>query len=144
MLEILPVGAVTGSVVAGFLGSLTIRRTRHLEGRLALLRRQLLGQAAMLFVFVVGVVSASRYHLELAVGAPDRAVTAGQIDALAEMLAERLRTDALWLGSLAMIVLSAVPSVLHVLRDLQTFVLHHRTDLLARDQAAAGTATARS
>jgi hypothetical protein len=43
-----------------------------------------------------------------------------------------------------MIVLSAVPSVLHVLRDLQTFVLHHRTDLLARDQAAAGTATARS
>jgi hypothetical protein len=60
------------------------------------------------------------------------------------MLAERLRTDALWLGGLAMIVLSAVPSVLHVLRDLQTFVLHHRTDLLARDQAAAGTATARS
>lgn len=140
MLDSLPYGAVSGSLVAGLFGSIAIRLARHLEGKLAALRQQLLVQAAMLVVFAVGVAIAGRRDLApvgVVPGAASGEVAAVAVRTLRLELTQRLRDQALWLPGLAMIILFAVPSVLLVLRELQTFVLHQRTDLMARDQAAA-------
>lgn len=143
MLDSLPYGAVSGSLVAGLFGSIAIRLARHLEGKLAALRQQLFVQAAMLVVFAVGVAIVGRRGLEAA-GAVSGPVSgeaaAVAVTTLRLELTQRLRDQALWLPGLAMTLLFAVPSVLLVLRELQTFVLHQRTDLMARDQAAASDA----
>lgn len=142
MLDSLPIGAVSASVAAGLAGSFAIRRARYLEGKLAALRHQLFVQAGALVLFIVGVWFAGRANLDLPAPANDDAALAHQLTGLTLPLRQRLREAANWPAWLALIGLCAVPSVLHVLGELRTFVLHQRTDLLARDQAAAAPRTA--
>lgn len=142
MLESMPNVAVSASFVAGMAGSFAIRRARHLEGKLTALWRQLIVQAGALAMFAVGVWLAGRANLDLPAPANDDAALAHQLTGLTLTLKQRLRDAANWPAWLAFLGLCAVPSLLHVLGELRTFVLHQRTDLLARDQAAAADRTA--
>lgn len=139
MLEALPSAALSGGVIAALFGSMSVRRASHLEGKLAELRRLLWIELAMLAVFFVGLVVAGRTHLDGLSG-----LTPGQeasaVFALRMATSDALREHTLHMAGLALVLLCCLPTVLHVLRELQSFVLAHRTDLLARDQAAAATA----
>ncbi|MBX3461826.1 MAG: hypothetical protein KF830_01530 [Planctomycetes bacterium] len=127
---------MSGGFVVALVGSLAVRRAPYLEGKLMALRRQLLLQAGMLGVFVVGVFGAAQ-HSGYGLGTlpADDAATNVRVDTLAWTFQQHLREGNGRIACLALLLLFAGPSVLHVLRELQTFVLNHRTDLLARDQA---------
>jgi hypothetical protein len=136
MLESLPVAAVSASCIAGLFGSIAIRRSSHLGGKLASLRRQLLTQFSCLAVFAATVGIAGRRTLDVAGAASDRPITQAQWLAMEIEVGQRLREAGTWIAALAVIALAAAPSLLHVLREVQSFVLRHRVDLTAREQIA--------
>lgn len=138
MLEALPSAALSGGVIAALFGSMSVRRASHLEGKLAELRRLLWIELAMLAVFFLGLVVAGRTNLDLSGLTPGQEASA--VFALRMATSDALREHTLHMAGLALVLLCCLPTVLHVLRELQSFVLAHRTDLLARDQAAAASA----
>ena len=138
MLDSLPTAALSGGVVAALFGSMSVRRARHIEGKLAELRRMLWVDLAMLAVFFIGLIVTSRTGLDgpsgLTLGQP---VEAPALMALRLAASDGLRQHTMQLAGIALVLLCIMPAVLHVVRELQSFVLAHRTDLIARDQVAA-------
>jgi len=141
MLEALPSAALSGGVIAALFGFIAVRRAHYLEGKLAELRRMLWVELGMLAVFFLGLVVAGRTAIDgpsgLTVGQP---VEASAVVALRLAANQALREHTMHLAGVGLVLMCLLPAVLHVLRELQSFVLAHRTDLLARDQAAAATA----
>ena len=128
--------ALAGCVVAALFGSMGIRAARHLDGKLLQFRRSVAIQAVCLVAFGIGLIIERRTGAELALS-----VQTGDATDLAAMMVlagETVRRHTMHLSGLVVVLLANVPMVLHLLRELQSFVLHHRTDLLARDQAADG------
>ena len=137
MLDLLPMGAFLGGVLAALSGSISVRRAATLEGKLAELRYMLWVGLAMLAVCWVGLITASRKQLGvLAARTPGQPATATDVSILSRAASDAWRDHTLQLAGLVFVVLCMMPAVLHVLRELQSFVLAQRTDMLARDQAA--------
>lgn len=126
--------ALAGCVVAALFGSMGVRAAGQLDGKLAQFRRAVAMQAVCLVAFAIGLMIERRTGSELAVSV--LAGDAADPSAVKVLAAETIRRHTLHLGGLVVLLLANVPMVLHLLRELQSFVLYHRTDLLARDQAA--------
>ncbi|MCU0865851.1 MAG: hypothetical protein MUC36_18870 [Planctomycetes bacterium] len=136
MSEYLAQAALAGCVVTALFGSMGMRSARHLDGKLAQFRRVLAAQAVCLVVFAIGLMIEPRAGAELALSVQTGAAT--DLAAMKVLAGETVRRHTMHLGGLVVVLMANVPMVLHLLRELQSFVLHHRTDLLARDQAVDG------
>jgi hypothetical protein len=132
--------ALIGCVIVAFFGSMGVRAAPHLDGKLAEFRRSLLIQMVGLGVFAIGLTLARNSAFD---GSPrfepNRPIAAADLVAVRLQAAEGLRQQALHLCGLVVVLVANLPMLLHLLRELQSFVLHHRTDLLARDQVAGET-----
>lgn len=136
MLQNLLVGAIAIGSVNTLLGYIAVRGAKHLEQRFGLLRRMVLVQGLALVLVLVGIAI--------------HASEAPRLSAVGEVVVEQLRShlveqrahqqDALQaLAAVVLLLIILLPPVLHVLREVTSFVATHRVDLLARDQAAAWT-----
>lgn len=135
MLEDLTTGAVAGGVLALLIQYGRLRRTNSLDGKL----RELAGIATtaglFLLLFVIGVAAQGRPEL-----LPRPGDDADGLPAWAQLVAETVRAREARLTWYAIapagLLLAFAPSLVHVLRELAPFVLHHRLDLAARDKTA--------
>lgn len=138
MLDSLSTGALVGGLVASFAGFMAVRRATYLEGKLAALRRQLLIQGLALLVSAITLFAASRLGREvLPLRLPNGPLDAVAMWPVQAAVADALRRLGMWCGGFALLAVCTLPSLLHVLRELQSFALAQRTDLLARDQVMA-------
>jgi hypothetical protein len=140
MLENLPLAALVGCLVAALLGSMGMRFAPHLDGKLLQLRRVLGIELVLLLVFTLALF----IHRSTGLDGPDWVQPNQPPDAtdfvmMKRMAEESLRQHTLHLAGLVVVLVCNLPLVLQVMRELQSFVLHHRTDLLARDQIAGDT-----
>lgn len=131
MPESLPLVPLSVAMVVVLLGTPYILRTVLLEQKIALLQRLLLLQLAAVVAMALTILIGSRDVPRLPHDA-DLAMVRTTLDALHDSGRQTLR----WIGGLALLVVMPLPAVMHVLRQMGSFVLAHRTDLLARDQAA--------
>lgn len=126
-------GALAGSTVVILFGYLGVRTRRTLEQKLHALRVMFALLALVAVVVVVGLALTGPLGSPRLASLPSGEVPNEWFDAAREQV-NGLRTLLAWLFAVAAMV--AVPVVL-VLRELQSFVLEHRLDLVGRDQARA-------
>lgn len=131
MPESLPVIPLSLAMVGVLIATPNIVRTVLLEQKLALLRRLLLIQLVAVVAMALTILISSRDLPRLPHDA-DLTVVRTTVGALVDSGRQTMR----WIGGLALLVVMPLPAVMHVLRQMGSFVLAHRTDLLARDQAA--------
>lgn len=131
MPESLPLVPLSLAMVVVLLGTPYILRTVLLEQKIALLQRLLLLQLVAVVAMALTILISSRDLPRLPVDA-DLAVVRTTVGELVDSGRQTMR----WIGGLALLVVMPLPAVMHVLRQMGSFVLAHRTDLLARDQAA--------
>ena len=131
MPESLPIIPLSLAAVGVLLATPNIMSAVLLEQKLALLRRLLLLQLVAVVAMALTILISSRDLPRLPVDA-DLAVVRTSIGALVDSGRQTMR----WIGGLALLVVMPLPAVMHVLRQMGSFVLAHRTDLLARDQVA--------
>jgi hypothetical protein len=118
----------------GFVVAITagagVRRARHLEDKLRVLGRMLVLQAVGLLAVGIALMVAPR--VRVAATGDDPAA----VQAALRLLAEHDQQQTMHLAALGFVVVAGLPVWVHVVRALASFVLAHRTDLLAREQAA--------
>ena len=131
MPESLPIIPLSLAAVGVLLATPNIMSAVLLEQKLALLRRLLLLQLVAVVAMALTILISSRDLPRLPVDA-DLAAVRTTVGELVDSGRQTMR----WIGGLALLVVMPLPAVMHVLRQMGSFVLAHRTDLLARDQAA--------
>ncbi len=126
-------GLFAGAVVAAFLGYGAMRRERHLEGKLRSLRYTLAVMAIGMAGVGVAIFTMERLPLQPLASSNDAA------KAVAVLAAVRLHTEAVaqMLGIMFVVGAMFVFLVARGFAELRPFVLEHRLDLAARDQAQA-------
>ncbi|MCA8948358.1 MAG: hypothetical protein KDE27_02580 [Planctomycetes bacterium] len=132
MLHTVVNGAFVGCLVAAILGFAQVRVANNLETKLAVLRRILMVYGVG---FAVAGVLVAMYGGD-APRLPHRDLDASAITAYLAALRDHESERALVLPAFLIVGAAVLPAVAHVLRELASFVLAHRLDLLARDQAA--------
>lgn len=137
MLEDLTTGAVAGGCVALLIRHGSLRRARTLDAKLHELRRLTGLLGLFLLLFAIGVV-AQGHPTVPALPAPLEGNALGRwlVDHADQVRQRQARNTWIALAPVALL-LAFLPSLVHVLRGLATLVLDHRTDLAARDRAAA-------
>lgn len=131
MPESLPVIPLSLAMLGVLIATPNILSAVLLEQKLALLRRLLLIQLVAVVAMALTILFSSRDLPRLP---PDADLTVVRT-AVGELV-DGGRQTMRWIGGLALLVVMPLPAVMHVLRQMGSFVLAHRTDLLARDQVA--------
>jgi hypothetical protein len=140
MLESLPAAALVACMVSVLLGSMSMRSAPHLEGKLRQLRRVLGIELVLLLVFTLALFLNRSTGLDAPEWVrPNQPLDAADLARIKLMARESMRQHTVHLAGLVVVLMGHLPMVLHLLRELENFVLHHRTDLLARDQVAGDT-----
>jgi hypothetical protein len=133
MIQSLAVGVAAGCFAAAMVSFARIRGNAHLEAKLRVLRRLLLVVALALSVLLGLFVAHGSQMPRIPIGGDvDVETLRGHLEALRD----HERSGVMLVPIFVFVLVMALPVVFHVLGELASFVLRHRSDLAARDLVA--------